>query len=751
MTVEPRFFNRELSWLEFNQRVLDEASDQTIPLLERLKFLAITASNLDEFTMVRVGSLQMLQAEGDMRPDPVGLTTSQQLKAIGERMQAFLTEQYRCLLSDIEPDLALAGMRRLQSSELNDRQVQHVQMFFEQEVFPILTPLAVVSDSTSNDASKDSSPPETQSGKTKVKKKKGIASKTNETTAELSGALPESDTPTFPPLINQSISLCVRLAPTTASHASRFAIVPFGRNRQRFITVPADSGFSYILLEDVVSMFLARFFPGETIEESVAFRITRNADLELQEDQASDLLSKMQEIVNARRQSDCVRLELADHASPLVREFLQSAVEVSDRWVFAAPGPLDLAAFFRLTDSQGFDALRYEPWPPMPSPQIAPSESLFEAISRRDILLYHPYDSFDSVVRFVDEAADDPDVLAIKQTLYRTSAKSPIIDALKRAAQKGKYVTAVVELKARFDEQRNIEWARDLERADVQVVYGVKGLKTHAKICLIVRREPQGIQRYVHFGTGNYNEITSRIYSDVSLMSCSEDLGADATSFFNAVTGYSQPQRFRQIEMAPVGLREKLLEMIEAEIDHKRHKQKAMIIGKLNALVDERMIEALYAASQAGVRIRLNIRGVCCLRPGVPGLSENITVTGVIDRFLEHARVLYFYHGGDERLFISSADWMPRNLDRRVELLVPVEDTVCRRNLIAILKTSLADNVKARRLLPSGQYESVRATDSTEAIRSQEVLYRRRGEAIDDASRAALATFEPLRAGRHEE
>ena len=747
MTVEPRFFNRELSWLEFNQRVLDEASDQSLPLLERLKFLAITASNLDEFTMVRVGSLQILQAEGEMRPDPVGLTTSQQLKAIGERMQAFLTEQYRCFLSDIEPALAKAGMNRLLASQLNDRQLQHVQTYFDHEVFPILTPLAIVAASDSIEAANI----ELQIAKRKGKKKKVALAKSQDSTADPSVPVVEPTSLVFPPLINQSISLCVRLAPAAGTVEPRFAIVPFGRNRQRFVTVPSESGFNYILLEDVVSLFLSKFFPGESIEESVAFRITRNADLELQEDQAFDLLSKMQEIVNARRQSDCVRLELADHASPLVREFLQSAVEVPDRWVFAAPGPLDLAAFFRLTDSQGFDNLRYEPWPSKPSLQIAPSESLFDAISRQDILLYHPYESFDAVVRFVDEAADDPDVLAIKQTLYRTSAKSPIVAALKRAAQKGKYVTAVVELKARFDEQRNIEWARDLERADVQVVYGVKGLKTHAKLCLIVRREPQGIQRYVHFGTGNYNEITSRIYSDVSLMSCHEDLGADATAFFNAITGYSQPQRFRQIEMAPIGLRERLLEMIEAEIDRKRHKQKALIIGKMNALVDETMIQALYAASQAGVRIRLNIRGVCCLRPGVPGLSENITVTGVIDRFLEHARVLYFYHGGDERLFISSADWMPRNLDRRVELLVPVEDNNCRRNLIAILKTTLADNVKARRLLPNGRYEPVRATDSSESVRSQEVLYQRTGEAIDDASRAALATFEPLRAAGHNE
>jgi polyphosphate kinase len=749
MTAEPRFFNRELSWLEFNQRVLDEASDQSIPLLERLKFLAITASNLDEFSMVRVGSLQMLQAEGEMRPDPAGMTTTQQLKAIGDRMQSFLVEQYKCLLTDIEPALAAVGMRRLKASELNDRQVQHVQQFFEQEIFPILTPLAVVCPNSKADTAA-TTVAEPTSSKSKSRKKKGAPESTVVEESELKDS-DLDDIPSFPPLINQSISLCVRLACSDDESSLRIAIVPFGRTRQRFISVPDESGYSYILLEDVVSLFLARFFPGETIEESVAFRITRNADLELREDQASDLLTKMQEIVNARRQSDCVRLELADHASAEVRKFLQSSVNVPDRWVFAAPGPLDLAAFFRLTDSQGFDSLRYEAWSPQPSTEIEPSECMFEAIARHDILLYHPYESFDPVVRFIDEAADDPDVLAIKQTLYRTSAKSPIVAALKRAAQKGKYVTAVVELKARFDEQRNIEWARDLERADVQVVYGVKGLKTHAKICLIVRREPHGIQRYVHFGTGNYNEITSRIYSDASLMTCHEDLGADATSFFNAVTGYSQPQRFSQIEMAPVGLREKLLEMIDAEIEHKRHRQKAQIYGKLNALVDEQMIEALYAASQAGVKIRLNVRGVCCLRPGVPGLSENITVTSVIDRFLEHARILFFHHGGDERLFISSADWMPRNLDRRVELLVPIEDSASKRKLITVLKTGFADNVKAKRLLPTGRYEPVRATDSNESVRSQEVLYRKTVEGIEDAARAALATFEPLRAGNSDE
>lgn len=736
MGAESRFFNRELSWLEFNQRVLDEARAPSIPLLERLKFLAITASNLDEFTMVRVGSLQLLLAQGDAHPDPAGLTPAEQLSAIDERMHSFAAEQYECFLNDLEPALAQHGLRRSQPAELTDRQSQHIQTLFEQELFPVLTPLAI----SLSEPSKDD---KTISRKKSVKKKAAAAQSPG--IADMPVFFPDSDVPSFPLLINLSLNLCVRLAPSGSSESPRFAIVPFGRNRQRFITLPSDSGFNFILLEDVVGRFLSRLFPGEKIEECVPFRITRNADMELREDQASDLLSEMQEIVDARRQSDCVRLEVADHASPLLLQFLQSAVDVADEWVFPIPGPLDLSAFFRLTDSQGFDALRYEAWPPKPSTQIDPAESIFTAIARRDILLYHPYESFDPVVRLIESAADDPDVLAIKQTLYRTSAKSPIIAALKRAAQKGKYVTAIVELRARFDEQRNIEWAREMERADVQVIYGVKGLKTHAKICLVVRREPQGIQRYVHFGTGNYNEITSRIYSDVSLFTCNEDLGADATAFFNTVTGYSQPQRFRQIEMAPIGLRDKLLEMIEAEIERKRHGQKALIQAKLNALVDEKMIEALYAASQAGVKVRLNVRGICCLRPGVPGLSENITVTGVIDRFLEHSRILYFYHGGDERLFISSADWMPRNLDRRVELLVPVEDSAARAKLMGIMKLHLQDNVKSRRLMPDGRYEPVKLSAGRTEIRSQAALYARACQAVEEANQAAFTMFEPHR------
>lgn len=695
MDASVRYFNREISWLEFNQRVLNEAYDAEIPLLERLKFLAITASNLDEFAAVRVGSLMLLVGQGGVRPDPSGLTPPEQLRLLRERIADFTNRQYQCFLGDLEPALTKAGLRRQVDADLTERQAKVVEELFDQEIFPIFSPMAVA---------------------------------------------PEAE---FPLLANQTLNVCVRLSP---DDAPRFAVIPFGRGAKRFYTLPGDVGYSYILLEDVVRLFVSKFFPGEVVRECVSFRITRNADLEIREDHASDLMAEMQELLDARKESACVRLELSNEASPFVREFLRASLALAGDELIALPGPLDLSAFMRLTDSQGFDSLRYEPWPPRSNPRIDPAESMFETISQQDVLLYHPYESFEPVVRFLEEAADDPDVLAIKQTLYRTSARSPIVAALRRAAQNGKHVTVVVELKARFDEARNIEWARDLERADVQVIYGVKGLKTHAKICLIVRKEPQGIQRYVHFGTGNYNEITSKIYSDASLMTCDEELGADATVFFNALTGYSQPQRFRKIEAAPIGLREKLLEMIELEISQRRLDQKAIIFAKLNAVVDETIIEALYAASQAGVKIKLNVRGVCCLRPGVPGLSENIAVTSVVDRFLEHSRILYFYHGGDERMFISSADWMPRNLDRRVELLVPVEDPAAKQKLLSILKVHLQDNVKARRLMPDGTYERVKIGSKSEKIRSQDELYQRVTEALQEARSASTMTFEPHRA-----
>ncbi len=698
MTVQhPKYINRELSWLEFNQRVLDEAHDPDSPLLERLKFLAISASNLDEFFMVRVGGLQMLAGQKAHRCDPSGMTPQEQLDAISERAHRMVADQYRCLLEELEPPLASHGIKRVAPENLTHRQREAAERVFENEIYPVLSPIAVTK--------------------------------------------PDD----LPLLINQTLNVAVRLKPALESRESRFAVIPLGRSLTRFITLPSDGGYEYLLVEDAVALFVSQFFELEDVVEVIPFRITRNADISIREDQAADLLESMKEILDARRVGDCVRLELPAKASRRMQQFLQQIFEVQDQDVYAAPGPLDLSAFASLTELSGFDSLKYEPWPPQPSPDIDPTVPMFEVLAQKDVLLLHPYQSFDPVVRLIEEAADDPDVLAIKQTLYRTSRQSPIVAALARAAQRGKYVTALVELKARFDEARNIGWAEQLEQAGVQVLYGVKGLKTHAKICLIVRREPHGVQRYVHFGTGNYNEVTARIYSDVSYLTSNEELGADATTFFNAITGYSQPRRMLKLEMAPIGLRERLLELIQSETERKRRGQKAAIDIKINALVDPVLIDALYDASQAGVKVRLNVRGICCLRPGVPGLSENIEVVSIVDRFLEHARILHFLHGGDHLTFISSADWMPRNLDSRVELLVPVENPPLRDRLIAVLETYFKDNVKARQLLPDGSYQ-VPVRGRRKIVRSQETLYKEARKAMRKAAQSRRTIFEPHRA-----
>jgi len=694
-----RYINRELSWLEFNHRVLEEARNSDTPLLERLKFLAITASNLDEFFMVRVGGLQQLAQGSASRTDPAGMSASEQLEAISERTHQMAVDQYTCYLDDVEPKLAENGISRIRTYDATEQQQTILEQVFENEIYPVLTPMAV----TSVDE--------------------------------------------FPLLADQALNVCVRLKPDVHdSDEPRYAVIPFGRAVSRFITLPSDGGYCYMLLEDIVELFASRFFPGEEIVECVPFRITRNADLGIREDMASDLLSEIEDVIDARKEATCVRLELSDRVTSALLEFLQKTLSVADADVYATPGPLDLSSMMRLTDLKGFDSHKYEAWPPRPSPSVDLTQSIFDVIAQNDVLLYHPYESFEPVLRLIEDAADDPDVLAIKQTLYRTSRDSPIVAALVRAAERGKYVTVIVELKARFDEARNIEWARNLEHAGVQVIYGVKGLKTHAKVCVIVRREPRGIVRYAHFGTGNYNESTARLYSDASLMTCDPDLGADATSFFNSVTGYSQPQRFRKIEAAPIGLREKVIEMIETETERKRQGQKARILAKLNSLVDPDLIEALYAASEAGVEIKLNVRGICCLRPGVEGLSENISVVSIVDRFLEHSRILFFHHGGDERVFISSADWMPRNLDRRVELLVPVEEPSIRRRLIHILTLYFRDNVKAWHLKTKGAYRQIKPKKGKKTVRSQEALYREACDALAQAQESRRAIFEPYRA-----
>ncbi|EFK96107.1 Polyphosphate kinase [sediment metagenome] len=491
-------------------------------------------------------------------------------------------------------------------------------------------------------------------------------------------------------------------------------------------------------------MHLDLFFPGEAVQEATAFRITRNADMAVREDLAGDLLSQMRRVLTQRRESACVRLEIQSGASPECMRFLKSRFGVVARDIYETQEPLALASFFTLGVASGDDTLRAKAWPPCASPLAPPNASMFTLLAARDLLLLHPFESFEPVQRLVQQAADDPDVLAIKQILYRTGPNSPIVAALARAAEHGKQVTVIVELKARFDEARNIGWAEALEQAGVQVIYGIKGLKTHAKLCLIIRREATGIRRYLHAGTGNYNETTARLYTDVSLMTSNPDMAADASLFFNTITGYSQPAKYRKLEAAPIGLRDRLLELIGAETARAAEGQPARIMAKINALADPRLIEALYAASKAGVRVDLNVRGVCCLRPGVTGLSETIRVVSIVDRFLEHSRVFYFHGGGERKVFISSADWMPRNLDKRIELLVPVESPDCRDRLIELLKTDMADTVKGRWLQPDGSYGRQKAS-GRKAVRSQEVLYRESSRRETEAARARTPVFEPHR------
>ncbi|MBL8817902.1 MAG: polyphosphate kinase 1 [Planctomyces sp.] len=693
--VSPEYFNRELSWLEFNQRVLEEACDASVPLLERLRFLAITAANLDEFFMVRVGSLLTAIRTGESNQDPTGLSPLEQLTAISVRTQKMVAEQYRIYLTQLEPQLAEAGIRRRRPNELNERQREIVESVFQEQLQAVLTPIAV------------------------------------------------HDPVRFPLLFGKTVNVAVKLAGRSPAEPYRFAVIPFGRFDVRYITLPSAGGYEFILTEDVIAMTAERFFPGEEVISTVPFRIIRNADLTVNDDDGTDLLSEMEDLLDDRKDSFCTRLELSDQMTRPMLDFLKTLLRVGERDVYLVPGPVGMSDLIQLADVSGFDQHLYPSWTPCESPQIETGESVFEAMKSRDLLLHHPFESFDPVLRLLSEAADDRDVVAIKQTLYRTSRNSPIIKALKRAAENGKNVTTIVELKARFDEARNIEWARQLEYSGVQVIYGVRGLKTHAKACIVVRREPQGFQRYVHFGTGNYNEITARFYTDLSYMTCNRELGNDAIAWFNAVTGMSQIQQFAQIESAPIGLREKLLEMISVETDRARNGDKGRILLKLNSLADPDMIAALYKASQAGVQILMNIRGICCLKPGVPGLSENITIVSIIDRFLEHARIMYFYHGGDERVFLSSADWMPRNLDRRVELLVPILDENCKRRAISILRSCLRDNVKGRRIQPDGK-SLPGDPGGTRPFRSQVEFQRRAQEAAEAAFERNRTTFVPV-------
>ena len=689
--------NRELSWLEFNQRVLEEAGDPAVPLLERLFFLGIVASNLDEFFMVRVGGLHLQCEAGITRPDASGMVPAEVLRRVRQRVQQQVEDQNRCLEKKVLPGLAARRVVLTAGVPPSSEELRLLEPVFEAQIFPVLTPVALTDE--------------------------GIF-------------------PLLAPLANY---LVVKLAPAAGATAPRRVLIRLGPGMSRVWRVSGLAGAArrFVLLEDLVRAFLPRLLPGQKIEEAVVFRVTRNADMPVNEEFSPDLTAAMTQLLRERRTGPCVRLEIERAATMETTAYLGARLAVKDEDVFRLSGPVDLTG---LRDLRGLAAdaeLCYPGWTPQPHPQFDSTRSIFEQMARQDILLATPYESFDPVLKLVESASVDPQVRAIKIVLYRTSTKGPLVRALTAAALAGKHVTALIELKARFDEARNIDWARGLEEAGVQVVYGVRNLKTHAKVCLVIRREEEGVRHYLHFGSGNYNESTAKLYTDVGLLTCDAVLGRDAAVFFHAVTGFSEPQAYQKLVQAPSGLRDRLLELIRFEAEQAENRQPALILAKMNSLVDPELIAALYDASRKGVEIRLGVRGVCCLRPGVKGVSENITVSSVIDRFLEHSRIFFFQHGGQEELFFASADWMPRNLDRRIELMVPVQDPACRRRLLEILHASLADNVKAWRPKPDGTYERLRPTHGERMIRSQTELCDRALAAARQSRKAARTVYEP--------
>ena len=689
----PLFLNRELSWLAFNERVLEEAADPRTPLMERLKFVAIAAANLDEFFMVRVAGLHHAIGDGNPLADPAGLTPAQQLAAVTARTHEFMTALSTTARHDLLPALAAHNIRIVPFDEAADRAA--LAAFFRDAVSPVLTPLGV-----------DASRP-------------------------------------FPLLSSLSLNLAVILAGSAEGPDQRLALVQVPAGLTRLVPIGDRDGHTFVLLEDVIRAHLAELFPGQQIVEATVVRLTRDAELELDEEGGRTHLEAVEREVRRRRQSDVIRLEIEAAASAGLVMLLQQRLELTPDDVYRVEGPLDLRILSGLTELPGFDALRDPPLQPADVLVGTEHEDLFSILDHQDVLLHHPYDSYDPVIALLDQAADDPDVLAIKQTLYRTSVGSRLIASLQRAAESSKQVTVLVELTARFDEERNIKWARALEEAGAHVIYGVRGYKTHAKICLIVKRTPHGLRRYMHLGTGNYNERTARVYTDFGLMTSSPVLAADAAAFFNALTGYSDPPKLKKLVMAPTALRRRFVKLIDRERRRAEAGQPAGIIAKMNSLIDEEIIRALYAASSSGVRIRLNVRGICALRPGIPGVSSTIEVVSIVDRFLEHSRVYYFLNGGDEEVYLASADWMTRNLDRRVELMFPVEDPAHKATILQTLQAMFRDNVKARALGSDGVYTRVPPAPNDPPYRVQTVLqeeaHRRAAQAIERAG----VTFRP--------
>ena len=689
--LEPELYtNRELSWILFNKRVLSEARDKQIPLFERLKFLSITASNLDEFFMVRVASLKDMVNAKYIKKDIAGLTAAQQLEQLNVVTHDLVSQQYSTYNRSLLPLLKANGLTVVEQHEnLNEEQAAYVDAYFDDNVYPVLTPMAV-----------DSSRP-------------------------------------FPLIRNKSLNIGALLSKRKEKGELEFATVQVPSVLSRIVPIPAEKAGekAVILLEEVIERNISRLFLNYDVVCSHPFRIMRNADLTIDEDEAEDLLKEIEKQLKKRQWGQAIRLEVEAGVDKRLLRMIKDELSIEEEDIYRIDGPLDLTFLMKMYGMEGFAHLKEEKYVPQPVPEFMEEGSVFEKLREGDILLHHPFQTFEPVVQFIREAAKDPDVLAIKQTLYRVSGNSPIIAALAQAAENGKQVSVLVELKARFDEENNIVWAKKLEKAGCHVIYGLVGLKTHSKITLVVRREEDGIRRYVHLGTGNYNDATAKLYTDIGMMTCSEAIGEDATAVFNMLSGYSEPLSWNKLSLAPLWLKDKFLYLIAREIKNAKAGEQGHIIAKMNSLCDRDIIAALYEASAAGVKIELIVRGICCLKVGIPDVSENISVRSIVGTFLEHSRIFYFENGGNSEVYCSSADWMPRNLERRVEIMFPVEDPRLKEKVMHILEVQLRDTVKAHLLQPDGSYEKVDRRGK-ETFNSQEAFCM---EAIE----AAKAQEEP--------
>ena len=698
------FTNRELSWLEFNQRILGEARDRKNPLFERMKFLSITASNLDEFFMVRIASLKDMVNAGYKKKDIAGMTPQEQLGALNEKTHAFCEKQYTTYNRSLLPKLSEAGLEIVTFNSLSEKEEEFLEEYFHKNVYPVLTPMAI-----------DSSRP-------------------------------------FPLIQNKTLNIAALIKSRGEDKKEKkdydIATVQVPSVLPRVIVLPQKDGGKrkcrVILLENVIEHYLDVLFLNHEIICSAPYRIMRNADLSIDEDDAEDLLKEIEKSLKMRQWGEVIKFEYEERMDSRLEKYLKKQFKVHPCDMYAFNGPLDLTFLMKCHGIEGFSDLKEKPYTPQKNKKLRADKNIFTQIRKGDVLLHHPYESFDPIVAFIRQAAEDKDVLAIKQTLYRVSGHSPIIAALAQAAENGKQVTVLVELKARFDEENNINWARKLEKAGCHVIYGLVGLKTHCKIALVVRKEADGIRRYVHLGTGNYNDSTAKLYTDTGMFTCRDVVGEDATAVFNMLSGYSEPANWNRLIVAPIWMKKRFLEMIHRETKNAKEGKPAKIIAKCNSLCDRKIILALYEASCAGVQVDLIVRGICCLVAGKPGVSENIRVRSIVGTFLEHARIFYFYNDGHEEIYMGSADWMPRNLDRRVEIVFPVEEEELKEKAKHILDVQLSDTLKAHRLLEDGTYQKVDRRGK-EAIEAQKTFCEEAIAAANESKKKVpkKRTFDP--------